>query len=307
MTAPFVVGSSQDGPTFTVNALLKQPRLVPQLVLDMTRAQFIGDALLRPGPTAVGGAVAWKDPSPMFALESEEIVAEYGEIPGVEFGSPIMHTKATLKRGLAVKISQEMIDRQDTNMVMEQMRQARNTLIRAQDRQFMATVFSNPVVPTMPSAADWFSTTSSIRRDLADGSYEITAAAYDEDDPDTKFGYEPDTLVINQLTASEWLDNEEVNKVFLGSPLADQSLQYTGKMPRKFFGLNVLKSWQVPDDVALLCQRGQLGFRSYERPLRGTPLYEDRPRETWRSDFTYINVMAVDNPKSAMIITGISS
>lgn len=307
MSAPFVVGSSQDGPTFTVNTLLKYPKLVPQLVLDMTRAQFIGDALLRPGPIASGGAVAWKDPSPMFALESEEIVAEYGEIPGVEFGSPIMHTKATLKRGLAVRISQEMIDRQDTNMVQDQMRQARNTLVRAQDRQFMATVFDNPAVPTMPGG-DWFGNVdTTIRRNLADAAYEISAAAYDEDDPDTKFGYEADTLLINQLTASEWLDNEEVNKVFLGSPLADESLRYTGKMPRKFFSFNVLRSWQVPDDVALLCQKGQLGFRSYERPLRGTPLYEDKPRETWRSDFTYINVMAVDNPKSAVIITGINA
>lgn len=306
MTAPFIVGSSQDGPTFTVNTLLKYPRMVPQIVLDMTRGQFIGDALLRPGPTAVGGAVAWKDPSPMFALEEAEIVAEYGEIPGVEFGSPIMHTKATLKRGLSVKISQEMIDRQDTNMALENMRSARNTLVRQQDRQCMATIFNNPVVPTMPSGGAWFGGTTTIRRDIADAAYEINKAFYG-DDPDNKFGYEPDTLVINNLTASEWLDNEEVNKIFTASPLADESLRYTGKMPKKFFGYNVVKSWQVPDDVALLCERGVVGFRSYERPLRGTPLYEDKPRETWRSDFTYINVMAVDNPKSCMIITGINT
>lgn len=306
MTAPYIVGSSQDGPTFTVNTLLKYPRMVPQIVLDMTRGQFIGDALLRPGPTAVGGAVAWKDPAPMFALEEAEIVAEYGEIPGVEFGSPIMHTKATLKRGLSVKVSQEMIDRQDVNMVMENMRSARNTLVRQQDRQCMSTIFNNPTIPTMPSSGSWFGGTTTIRRDIADAAYEINAAYYG-DDTDNKFGYEPNTLVINNLTASEWLDNEEVNKVFLGSPLADQSLLYTGKMPRKFFGYNVLRSWQVPDDVALLCERGTAGFRSYERPLRGTPLYEDKPRETYRSDFTYINVMAVDNPKSCIIITGINT
>lgn len=307
MTAPFVVGSSHDGPTFTVNTLLKFPRMVPQIVLDMTRGQFIGDALLRPGPTAIGGAVAYKDPWPMFGLEEAEVIAEYGEIPGVEFGSPIMHTKATLKRGLAVKVSQEMIDRQDTNMVMEQMRMARNTITRQMDRQFMATIFGNPNIPTIPSGGAWFGSTTTIRRDIADAAYAISAAAYDPLDSDTKFGYEADTLVINNLTASEWLDNDEVNKVFTASPLADESLRYTGKMPRKFFGYNVIQSWQVPDNVALLLERGTVGFRSYERPLRGTPLYEDKPRETWRSDFTYINVMAADNPKAAMIITGINS
>lgn len=307
MTAPFIVGSSKDGPTFTVNQFLKQPALVPQIVLDMTRAQFIGDALLRPGPTAIGGAVAYHDPWPLFALEEAEVVAEYGEIPGVEFGSPIMHTKATVKRGLAVKISQEMIDRQDINMVKEQMRMARNTITRQMDRQFMATIFSNPAIPTMPSAGSWFGGTTTIRRDIADGAYAINSATYDPDDSDTKMGYNPDTLVINQLTASEWLDNDEINKVFMGSPLASESLQYTGKMPKKFFGYDVIQSWQVPDDVALLLERGTVGFRSYERPLRGTPLYEDKPRETWRSDFTYINVMAADNPKAAIIITGINS
>lgn len=307
MTAPFIVGSSKDGPTFTVNDFLKRPALVPQIVLDMTRAQFIGDALLRTGPTAVGGAVAYRDPWPLFALEEAEVVAEYGEIPGVEFGSPIMHTKATVKRGLAVKISQEMIDRQDVNMVMEQMRMARNTITRQMDRQFMATIFNNPSIPTMASAGSWFGGTTTIRRDIADASYAINSATYDPSDSDTKFGYNPDTLVINQLTASEWLDNDEVNSVFAGSPLADESLRYTGKMPKKFFGYNVIQSWQVPDDVALLLERGTVGFRSYERPLRGTPLYEDKPRETWRSDFTYINVMAADNPKAAVIITGINS
>lgn len=305
MTAPYIVGSSQDGPTFTVNTLLKYPNMVPQIVLDMTRAQFIGDALLRSGPTAVGGAVAWRDPMPMFANEDGEIVAEYAEIPGVEFGSPIMHTRATTKKGLAVKVSQEMIDRNDVGTVMDQMRMARNTMVRMFDRQFMKTVF-NGITPTMPSAGSWFGGTTTIRRDIADAAYEINAAYYGTD-TDNKYGYNPDTIVINNLTASEWIDNEEINKVFAASPLASESLRYTGKMPKKFFGYDVIRSWQVPDDVALLCERGVIGFRSDERPLRGTPLYEQKEKETWRSDFTRITVMAVDNPKSALIITGINS
>lgn len=305
MTAPFIVGSSQDGPKLTVNTFLKYPRMIPQILLDMTRAQFIGDALLRKGPAAIGGAVAWKEATPLFSLESDEIVAEYGEIPGVEFDAPIMHTRATTKRGLAVKVSQEMVDRNDVGTVMEDIRRARNTLVRSYDKQFMATIFNNPAVPTMPSSGTWFGATTKIRRDIADAAL-IIQSAFAHNDPDQRFGYDPDTIVINNQTATEWLDSEEINKVFQASPLADESLRYTGKMPRKFFGFNIIRSWQVPTDTALLLERGTVGFYSDERPLRGTPLYEHKPTETWRSDFTRITVMAADNPKAAVIITGIN-
>lgn len=272
----------------------------------MSRAQFIGDLLLRRGPAASGGAVAWRDPTPLFAMEDGEIIAEYGEIPGVEFPGSVYHTRATTKKGLAVKVSQEMIDRNDVGTVMENMRQARNTMVRMFDRQFMATTFGNAQTPTMASSGAWFGTTTTIRRDIADASYAINSA-YFGSDTDNKFGYNPDTLVINNLTASNWLDNDEVNKVFQASPLSPLAPRYTGALPTRFYGFDVVRSWQVPDDTALLCERGTMGFVSDERPLQGTPLYEDKPRETWRSDFTRITVMALDNPKSAMIITGINS
>jgi hypothetical protein len=306
VTAPFIVAGSQDGPRLTMNTFLKNPAMVPQIVLDMTRAQFIGDALLRQGPIASGGSVMWKEATPLFSLESDEIVAEYAEIPGVEFDAPILHTKATTKRGLSVKASQEMIDRNDVNTLMDNMRRARNTLVRTYDKQFMATIFNNPSIPTMASAGTWFGPTTKIRRDIADAAYQIQSA-YAGTDSDQRFGYDPDTIVINNTTASEWLDNDEIAKVFQGSPLASESLRYTGKMPRKFFGFDIIRSWQVPTDTALVIERGTVGFISDERPLRGTPLYEDRPRETWRSDFTRMTVMAADNPKAAMIITGINT
>lgn len=287
-----------------MNTFLKNPALVPQIVLDLTRAQFIGDALLRPGPIASGGSVMWKEATPLFSLESDEIVAEYAEIPGVEFDAPILHTKATVKRGLSVKASQEMIDRDDVNTLMDNMRRARNTLVRTYDKQFMATIFNNPNVPVLASSGSWTGTGSTIRHDLAAAAL-LIQSAYAGTDTDQRFGYDPDTIVINNTTGSQWLDSDEIAKVFQGSPLASESLRYTGKLPKKFFSFDVLKSWQVPANTALLLERGTVGFISDERPLRGTSLYEDRPRETWRSDFTRMTVMAADNPKAACIITGI--
>jgi len=39
--------SSLDGPRITVDALLKDPLVIPALILDMTQNEFIVDAVLR--------------------------------------------------------------------------------------------------------------------------------------------------------------------------------------------------------------------------------------------------------------------
>lgn len=306
MTAPLLVGGSQDGPTYTVNTLLKQPKIIRNLVLDWSKGQFIGDSLLRPGPAAMGGSIAWTDPEPLFAESEGEIVAEYGEIPGVEVSAPIMRTKATTKRALAVKISYEQIERMDLNPTLENITKVRNSMRRMYDRQFTQMIFSNPAIPTMASSGSWFGTNTTIRRDLADAALEIVGSYYGTD-PDLKFGYEPDTLYINNATAYEWLDNDEINKVFASSPLASESLRYTGKLPRKIMTFDVVHSWQIPDGVAALMMRGRVGFNSDERPLRVTPFYEIKQEEHWRADVSRINVAAIDNPMACMLITGINS
>jgi hypothetical protein len=308
MTAPVRIGhASTEGPQLTVNMFVAKPTLIRNVVISMLDQQFIGESLLRKGPPASSGAVMWKDPQPLFANDDPEIVAEFGEIPGVETPGPVMHTKATIKRGGAIKVSEEMRSRNDVGSLQDQLRMLKNSTVRVWDKNAMNLFFgSGSTVDTMPSAGSWFGGTTTIRRDLADASIAIQQASYD-DNPDMRFGFTPDTLVINPIVASEWLDNEEINKIFAGSPLASQDLRYTGKYPKKFFNFDVITSWQVPETEALLMQRGVVGFLSDERPLRTTPMYEHRPTETWRSDTTRRSVMALDAPQAALRITGIDS
>lgn len=312
MTAPVQWLHSSDGPTVTVNDLMKNPTWIPQQMLNIMANQFIGDSLLRQGPNAISGAVVWREPTPLFSPSENEIIAEYGEIPGAENLVGGLYTAHTTKRGMALKISQEMRDRNEVGVLRDYMSQVSNTIVRAWDKLFFDSVLNHPQVQTLPSSDGWLSgTTTSIRGDVADALYLIADAKQSDisptvDDPDSRYGYVGDTLIINQLTASDFLDNDEVNQVFAGSPLASESLRYTGKMPRKFFGLDVVRSFQVPEDTAIVMMRRKAGFISDERPMRATPLYEDRPRETWRSDFTRSSVVAIDNPLSVTLITGIN-
>lgn len=304
MSSPVNWLSFQDGPTITVNDLMKSPTWVPQIVLNMMTNQFIGDELLRQGPSAVSGAVVWREPTPLFSPSENEIVAEYGEIPGAENLVGGLYSAHTTKRGMAVKVSQEMRDRNEMGVLNDYMDQVRNTIVRSWDKLFFDALLNHPTVQTF-AGGDWFSGTTTIRADIATALLMISDAKHSTTDTDSRYGYVGDTLLINQQTASEWLDSDEVNQVFAGSPLASEQLRYTGKMPKKFFGLDVLRSWQVPANVAVVLMRRKVGFISDERPLRATPMYEDRPRETWRSDFTRRSVVAIDNPKAAVKITSL--
>lgn len=306
MTAPVQHLSYGDGPTITVNDMMKDPTWIPRIVLDLMANQFIGDELLRQGPSAQSGAVVWREPVPLFSADDQEIIAEYGEIPGAENLIGGLYSAHTTKRGLAVKVSQEMRDRNETGVLRDYMQQVSNTIVRGWNQLFFNALLNHPTVQTL-TGGNWVTAPTTIRSDIAEALRLIADAKYDSNDPDSRYGYSGDTLLINHMTASEFLDSDEVNQVFAGSPLADEQLRYTGKMPKKFFGLNVLKSFQVPDNTAIVLMRKRIGFYSDERPMRGTPMYADPPREQWRADFTRRSVAAIDNPQSGVIITGIDS
>ena len=48
-----------DAPRITVNELLKDPLVIPALILDITQNEFIMDSVLRMGGAAPSGAVRY--------------------------------------------------------------------------------------------------------------------------------------------------------------------------------------------------------------------------------------------------------
>lgn len=299
--------TSQDGQRITVNAMIKAPAVVRARMLDMAAQQFITDALLRPGPNADGGAIQYWESTPLYADDDAAIVKEFAEIPRTigEFGIP--HVTHTVKAALALIFSEEMRTRDDVGAVDLQMTQIRNTLRRYWDRVFMQAILNNASVHTEAATAAWSSGSSKIRYDLAQAMYLITNSDSDSTDNSgqNKFEYEPDTLVINNKTAADFLASDDVAKVFINSPLADQNLQYTGKMTNKFFGLDVLQSWQVPAGYAIVLQRKVIGGISDERPFTVGGLFQDQKTETWQMNVSRMSAVFIDQPKAACIISGV--
>lgn len=300
--------SSQDGQRITVNMMTKAPALVRARMLSMLDQQFITDAILRPGPKADGGSVMYSESTPQFANEDVANVEEWGEIPATvgEFGIP--KSVQTVKKALGLLISREMRDRDDVGAVDTAMTQIRNTMIRAWENAFLAALLGNANVRTLTATAAWSAGTSKIRYDLAQAEFLVSNSDSETTDNtgDNKFMFEPDTLIIGRKTAYDFLSSDDVAKVFIGGDIASENLQYKGKMPKQFFGLDVIKSWRIPAGQAIVLQRKVVGGISDERPLTVTPLREkDDDTETWRSNTIRRSAVFIDQPKAACIINGV--
>lgn len=297
--------SVTDGPRLTVNDYLKDPLRVPALVLDMMKGEFISDAVLRDAGGNFG-AVRFEESTPQFADGEPEVRAEFAEVPVVPGSVGVQHVTFSAERALAVMVSDEMKRRQNVDAVNRQMTQVKNTMVRAWDRVFFNALLTNPNLNAPVTAVnEWGTATSTIRKDLASAIEVIETAVVDATNrPDDVFGYEPDVLIINHATKGDLFANDEIAKIWQGN-IADENIVYTGKLPNKLMGLNVLVSRRVPADTAIVMQRGRVGFISDELPLQATPLYRDEPRKSMRSDVQRASAVGVDNPRAAVLITGI--
>lgn len=305
--------SVQDGPRLTVSALLKSPTLIPKRVLSLTDQSFLVDAVLRNAADAPSGSVLYFESTPLFAAGEPEILDEFGEIPTTNgsIGTPLV--ARVVRRALGLRVSKTMVDRNNVDAVNIQITQIRNTMVRAWEDAFFSALVANTSVQVMTTNQGWSQTDSHIRQDVNTAKFLIKNAAADTAGLQ-KFGYEPDTLIISTATEVDFLNSDEVSKPYIGN-IADENLLYTGKLPNKFLGLDVVTSWRLSayfPSGAIVCQRKVIGGISDERPLQATPMYGEGggpnggPTESWRTDITRASAIFFDQPKAAVLIVGVN-
>jgi hypothetical protein len=304
----FPIGSAQNGPQLTVNDILKDPAVVPLRILAMLDQMFIADQLLRKGPMADAGVVKFHQSTPLFAATSTALVGEFGEIPvGVNEIGALLLTQ-TNKRGLGVRISVEMANRNNIDAVNLQITQVRNTMVRDWDAVFMAALLAaaSGSGHGVAASVDWSQSTASTRKDIAEAIYQVVSSqAPNTTDGDEFMGFKPDTLVLNIADVVNMVGNDDTWKAFVGN-VADQSTAVTGKLPNRLFGLDVWQTWHVPAGTALVLERQTVGFISDERPLQATPTRWIPDNESWRSDCIRQSAIGIDQPLAVCPITGIA-
>lgn len=305
--------SAQDGPRLTVSMMLKSPTLIPKRILQVQDQSYLVDAVLRKASDAPSGAVIYFQSTPLFSNDDPQVLDEFGEIPTTNgsLGTPLV--ARVVRRALGLRVSKTMVDRNNVDAVNTQIVQIRNTMVRAWEDAFFSALVANASVQVITTDTSWQSASSHIRRDVNAAKYVIKNAAADAAGKQ-KFGFIADTLVISTETETDFLDSSEVSLPYVGN-IADENLLYTGKLPNKFLGLDVLVSWRLTvyaPSAALVLQRNIVGGISDERPLSATPMYGEGngpnggPTESWRTDTTRASAIFIDQPFAACFIAGVN-
>lgn len=311
-TTPVV--SVSDGPRFTVADLVGAPMAIPTALKERMQNIFISTALFRNAGGNPNNLVQYTEGDPSYLDTDVQDVAEFGDIPVAAGQMGVPRIAVGTKRALGVRVSREMRDFNRLDAVNKQMRQLVNTFERADDNVAKA-LLGSAAVPTLPAATAWDTVDGNPRLDLALAIKEVTQSAPDASAGGSGqewYGFRPDTVVVNPGLLPVLLDNEKFLKVYQGN-VAAENLGYTGVIPSRIFGLQVIESMAWPDDRILVLERGTIGFYSDARPLEFTGLYPEGngpnggPTESWRSDASHIRAYGLDQPKAGIWLTGLTS
>lgn len=299
--------SAQDGFRLTVNSMVKDPTLIPARIIQDLQQEFITDAVLRRLPPTDSGVYLFDQSTPLFADGSVPIVDEFGEIPIISGRMGDRSAAYTVKRAIAMMVSQEMINRNDVDAVNKRITQIRNTMVRTWETTFL-TALMTLVTQTQAAVGTWGGGTPNIRKDLALAKKKVKDAA-PTSDPDNYFGFAADTVIIGHQSETDLSISTDFNSAMSSQgPLAPKSTFYTGELPGNFVGLNILVSREMDrlyPGKAIVLERKTVGGIGDERPMRATELYPDRPRESFRSDLVRQSAVVIDQPGAACIITGV--
>jgi hypothetical protein len=309
---PVPVLSVSDGPRTTVADLVGAPMMIPARILDILNNRFLAETLLRDGGRNMNGLVSYAESTPLFLADDMQEVAEFAEIP---VGAGSIGTRLiayALKKGLAIRISREMRDENRMDDVNRQLTQLTNTAIRAEDRTLRSLIMSS-AIPTIAAAAAWTGSTARIRDDIFNAKLAIASAVPAATQADDVFGFEADTIAMHGSVEALLGKNDGFNSVYRNSPLVENDVSYSGKLPQKVIDLDGLKSWSFPKDRVLVLERKTFGFYSDTRQLESTGLSPEGngpnggPTESWRSDTTRKRAMGLDQPLAACWITGVQA
>jgi hypothetical protein len=272
----------------------------------MTQNEFIVDAVLRAGGITQSGAVRYAESTPLYADDTPEIRAEFGEVPVVPTSVGIPRVVFTHERAMAVMVSDEMRRRQLIDPVTRQLQQVKNTMVWSWNNAFYSAIVANAGIQTLAVSNPWASSNATIRADIANAVYLIENASINSPISGLAqyLGFDADTMIINHGTKNTLLQSSSFAAPYIGD-IASENLQYTGILPNRIFNLDVLVSRQVPAGNAIVMQRQRSGFIADELPFQAGPLYREEPRKSWRSDTQRASAIGLDQPLAITLISGV--
>lgn len=295
------------GDTITVDAIVNDPTYIQERVLEDLDRSFLEEALFRNGGENQG-IVAYAEAVSPFLNDDAEEVAEFAEIPLSELDHGKIKSLIGAKTALGVSVSLEQRRFNKLDQVTRQVTALKNTMVRNSVRASLRA-FDSASVPTLDVGANWEDPAANPLKDIRIAKRMIREAKPEETD-DQKFGYNPDTLVISESVLEAALDHENVQKFFIGN-LASENPAYKGILPSALSDLRIVTSSWLQEDEIYVLESQTAGFFSDSIPLTVSELYAPHgdngyggTTQSWRVDAFRNRIIAVDNPKAVVKITG---
>ncbi len=301
--APTPYITSQSGPRITVNEWLQDPTRIPAYVLSLMNQGFLADAIFRPGGSAPAGVVQFSETTPIYANSVVSNRAEGAEVPVATVSAATPNVAYSQDKALRLIVTDEMQRRNRVDMLEMGITQVTNSIIRAFDDMFVASILNNPSVQTQVAASPWATVSYDVRADILAAGKKIEGA---QDGQGSELGYMADTIICNRSTKFDLINSAQFNTVYNSAGnLATENLRYTGKLPKQILGFDVLMSPRMPTGQVFLLQRQVCGFICDELPLHAYPLDEDRNRLSWSSIVRRVSAVGLDSPLSVCRISGV--
>ncbi|MGN0126070.1 MAG: hypothetical protein ACI38R_22740 [Rhodococcus sp. (in: high G+C Gram-positive bacteria)] len=296
------------GDQLTISTFLNSPALVARRIRTLADQRFISDVLLQARLEVQGGAVLYETGEPLYADRAPESIAPGGEYPLTTIGDGTSQLAKTEKWGQDALITDESIKRRKMDPVNRATTKLVNQLVKTVDSIAMSAI-NSAVTQSDAARAPWDGSGAEpkILRDILDAKAEIRAL---------NEGFEPDTLVVDDLTWAALAADEKIAALRAREDRANPV--YSGD----FFVIGGLRVLPTPNlgmsKTALVVDSTQLGGMADER-LDG-PGYvstdgigveaksiRDDDNDRWRLRARRVTVPVVLEPRAAYKITGIAA
>lgn len=300
-------------PRLTVDALLKQPRILSRSLTSLTSKRFIADKVLAKGtPEMVaGGSAVYQKSETIYPDQGQTTPEQVGvraEFPRAGWTEELF-TAAVRKFGLEIPITFENVRRNQMDQMARGQKKLANALTKFVDGLMMTMLLTDVDVLTDTASADWSTQGTDIIGDLADWRKQI----YDLDE-----GYEPDTLLLNPAQELDLLMDTDIRNA-LPRESASSAVQ-TGVAPL-ILGINqMLVSPTVTAGTVFLLESKTIGTVADEHPdsregYSSTPveggfspiwvkIYEETKRDEFVIRVARFPAMWLAEPKAALRATG---
>lgn len=305
---PILLNSAYSGDAITVDSIIKDPTWLQERTYENLDGADLVKAIFRDGGTN-DGVVAYREAAAPYLNDDAEIVAEFAEIPtsGVNLGK--VKKIVSERTAIGARISRDMVRKNKIDQVGLQVTALQNTMVK-NGVEGALRAFKAADIQTLGATTKWEQSAAKPLRDIRNAKRMISTAKAPNRE-DALMGYRPDTLLLNEASLDLILFNEEAQRYYNGSSPVDNPV-YSGITPGVLAGLRVVVSAWLPDNEIYVLQSGVVGFESVVDPLTITPLYSEHgengyggSNQSWRMDAFRERVLAVDNPKAAVKITGI--